>query len=393
VLAVGSVFGLAGVLAPAQAEPAEVTAQRFFEATVNIAPGASESGFAGAVRFRAPLDEPTTVELFLSASEPVTCDDGTESEASRSVRALETDVGEPNQASLEMGRALRTASGTALVDLEVVESPGCGAPETVTILPDQLVSIDVTGTSVLFHTGVGGGTASGPDQAVDRSEDFSRDGVGTATVGSLVENAPGEAFLRYGVDRTHRHGTPLPAPDPAAPPGGFGASASFAASFEPEGGLGVVFEDAFVTATVSAPPERAETLTASALRVTLVRCEDGSVAEVLELLDGAGSGEVSIPRDLSTATGSAVLELRRETTDGCRPGTEPVDDVVTVPVTLDLHATGPEVRVSNLRWHLIPGEGMSREFDWYRARQAAGTIAVGDIAGTAELGSIARAGR
>lgn len=388
----GGVLG-AGLPGPADADPPTVSTERFYQAAVNIPPETpGAGGVTGSVVFHLPVGGSPWVEIFLSDARTVVCADGEESTASTTVTTTPREATTPGPVTLEIDRRLRTAQGHALLDLEVTDDPGCAEPTTTRTESAAPVSIDVTGSTPRFTTGVGGSTRSGSDLGRDLAHDLSRDGTGTVRVGSLVSAQSEAAFLKYSVVRSRTHGTPPVAPDPAAPPGGRGAQGAFSASFEPDG-PGLLLTDAIVQAGTTAPPERATTVTASSFTVARVVCADGTQAEVAQLLDGAGPGSLDVPRSLGSAFATATVRMTRIVVDGCDPDAPAREDLVDVPVTLDLTADGPAVRVRNVRWHGPRAGGVDRTNEWYVARQATGTVAVGDAAGTTGIASIARAGR
>ena len=99
------------------------------------------------------------------------------------------EASDPGPVVLDIGHSLDQASGHAVVDLVVTESPGRGESETVTPMPAQEVQVAVPGTAGRFFTGISGTTAAGPDRSTGRFYDFSRDGTGTLSVGSVVRPA------------------------------------------------------------------------------------------------------------------------------------------------------------------------------------------------------------
>lgn len=202
-----------------------------------------------------------------------------------------------------------------------------------------------------------------------RSVDFSRDGVGSASVGTYVTDAASRAaFLKYAVDRTRTRGNPVDLPPNAAPSGGLGALGAFTRERTVDGNP--VFEDLSVTATIAAAPARDEQLTAFALRSTVIPCPQGGFGEVMEVVEGSGPAEVTIDSRLASADAAGAIPATRFSFDGCTgTGTEGTD---TVAVTLSLDATGAAVRSVDTRFQVRPGEGVQRERLSYRARPAGG---------------------
>lgn len=179
----------------------------------------ADGAYPGAVNFQREVKGATTVNVFLSRASTVTCPHLGEDISTTTVQTGE--LSEPGPVVLDIDQSLDEASGRAVVDLIVTESPGCGEPETVATLPAQEVQIAVTGTSVRFFTGISSATSAGPDRSTGRFYDFSRDGTGTLSVGSVIVGAESPAaFLKYAVERWSAQGRPPVAPDPVAPPGG-----------------------------------------------------------------------------------------------------------------------------------------------------------------------------
>lgn len=231
----------------------------------------------------------------------------------------------------------------------------------------------MVGTSERFFAGFGGGTSSNSDQRVDLSYRFSRDGTGTVDILGVLEGVSSDsAFAVYGVDRSRRHGTPQEAPASAAPPNGRGAQGYYARDAElAPGETGLVYEDAEVDAAVYAPPGRETVAYAGSFTVERVACPDGTTADVATFVEGTGPAAVAIPTSLSSATATASFELSGFTEGGCE-GAGPSDVVVTLPVALELAATGPAVRVTSTRWLLTPGQCGERSHGWYLVRPGAG---------------------
>jgi hypothetical protein len=365
---------------------------RYFQAAVNLPPDApGAGGFAGSVSFRQVVSGPADVSVFLSRSTVVACPHG-EGIASQTVRTVDSEASEPGPVTLDIDRLLRAAHGEAVVDLIVEDSPGCGAPDTSVTLPAQRVTIDTTGTSDRFRTGISGSVSAAGARLRSSTVDLSRDGVGTASVGSLVGDAAGAAFLKYTVERTLVHGTPPQAPANAAPAGGVGVTGAHSAQPDPPDGLGVVFEDMAVSARTTPRPQET-TLDAFAEVHTLVGCPDGGTGLVLELVEGSGPGTLDVARRLATATATATLETTRTRVDGCEPQPDPVITRERVPVALSLTATGPAVRVRDTRFHQTRGDNDPRTHTSYLARDATGTITVGDLTRPTGLASISQARR
>lgn len=282
------------------------------------------------------------------------------------------------------------AEGVALVDLLDKYSPGCGQRTMSTVLPSQTVRIVVEGTSVWLRTGIEARASHGGDSARLRSVDFSRDGVGSASIGSHVQDAGSEAaFLKYAIDRSRVRSETIELPPNAAPAGGFGALGAFTREQVVDGAA--VFEDVFVTATVGAAPQREERIDVFALRSTQVASEGGESAEVVEVVEGSGPVPVAIDPRLAQATAAGTITATRFSFDGCT-GVEG-EDAAPVDVSLSLTASGAAVRSVDTRFQVRPGEGFTHERLTYQARPASGNVAVGDIAGTPDMAAISRAGR
>jgi hypothetical protein len=257
---------------------------------------------------------------------------------------------EPGPVTLDIDRRLTRAEGSAVVELLLVENAGCGAEDVTTTLSAVRVSMSVTGTGTgaPIFTGIGGTAADTSNRSSDVSYRFARDGTGVLDVGGFLQGVVGAAELVYGVDRSRVNGT---SPDPlesAAPPGGKGATGVYVAELDASGGLGPVYEDAFVFATTSALPETTTSVVVDSLRSTLVQCPDGSTAQTDEFLFGGGGGQLAIGHRLASATASATVPAALITFDGCDEESGSAETLLEVPVSLRLTATGPVVRVRNL---------------------------------------------
>ncbi|MFD1504844.1 hypothetical protein FE374_11450 [Georgenia yuyongxinii] len=370
------------------------TELRSFQAAVNIGPDNpllpddGGPGYVGSVSVLEVLGGATSVNVFLSRGSEDECPDG--GPVSSSTITTGGDATLPGPVTLDINRRLRTAHADAVVDLQMVTTEGCGTPEVSTPVPAQHVSIDVTGTSVRFRTGVTGSVSSGADVSRSSSVDLSRDGFGSATVGEVGAVEESAAFLRYAEQRTFTRGTP-PTEPPAnvAPAGGTGAEGRFTLVEGPEGEIGTVTHDVILTATVSAPPERAETITADVIETTVVACPDGRTLEEEVTLRGDGPGTVDIPGDLARASAHGTLDLARTRVDACTG--EETSAVVPTPVALALDGTGPAVRVEDTRFQVVPRQGRTFTRNAYTARDAAGQLTVGDMTGDAQLASISQA--
>lgn len=373
---------------PAGAKPDDL---RYYQAAVNLIPD-TDGAYAGAVSFRQDFRGEASVDVFLSRAATITCPDLSEDFATTTIQTEDREARAPGPVELDIGHSLDQAFGHAIVDLTVTASPGCGEPESVTVLRAQDVQITVTGTTPRFFTGIGGTTSSGSDRSSGRFYDFSRDGTGTLSVGSLIVGVGSPAaFLKFAVEKRRTHGEAPVAPDPVAPSGGTGARGDYSAEFELTGNPGVVFEDAIVQASTTSPPERATTVSASSLTVELIDCGDGTTGFREQFVVGSGPGVLTIARKLGSATASGSIQFDRFVNDECQGGGTVVDTVV-LPVTLDLVATGPLVRVSDTRWQIRPGDGAERTKGWYLGREATGTVAVGSVGGTTNLGAIGSSG-
>lgn len=396
--AVGLVTSMVGVAAVfgahtvATAAPALATNESYYHAAVNLldphTPGAS--GLMGGVSFSAVVGGSTSVNVFLSRATTVICEDGREEEESLTVRTMTDEAATPGPVTLDIDRRLRTAVGTAVVDLLEESSPGCGQDPTITVRPAQSVRITVQGSTVRFRTGMESRVSSGRDSALLRSVDFSRDGVGSASVGHYLRDATSEsAFLKYAIDRTRSRGGTVDLPPNAAPAGGFGAVGAFTRERELDGNP--VFEDLFVTATIGAAPARQQRLEAFALQSTLIACAEGGLGEVLQIIEGSGPAAITIDTRLAFANAAGAITAARFSFDSCTQSQ--TEEPVSVSVSLSLAATGAAVRSVDTRFQVRPGEGVTRERLTYRARPATGTASVGDVTGTPDLAAISRAGR
>jgi hypothetical protein len=79
--------------------------------------------------------------------------------------------------------------------------------------------------------------------------------------------------------------------------------------------------------------------------------------------------------------------------DGCSADAQPVTTHVQVPVALALAATGPEVRVRDIQLHEGRGDVDERSDVSYLARDAAGTVTVGDLTRPTGEASVSQARR
>lgn len=373
------VLALSAPLVPAAAAPRTATVARSATAAVNLLPDAAGAGgFVGGASFTTSGGA-TTVDVYLSRSEPVTCSDGSED-----VRSTTLTAASAAAATLQIDQRLRNGSGEALVDVAEEVSAGCGADPTTTVHPAQRVALAVVGTSVRFRTGIASRASSGPDAAGFRSVDLARDGTGTLTVGTWVTDAASDAaFLRSAVDRSWARGAPVELPPNAAPAGGFGALASFVRDTA-DGGR----EDVYVTATIGPAPARAASVFASAIRTTVVECGDGTAGERVEIVEGSGPASVAIDARLARADATASVPGYRVTFDGCTGEVTETD--ADVPVALALTASGPAVRSVDDRFQVTPGAGVERDRITYSARWAAGQVTVGDLSGAPDLAAISR---
>jgi hypothetical protein len=394
-----------GVGAPAGAvgadPPAPVADQRFYDAAVNLSgEEAGSGGYAGAVAFHSVLGGGASVQVWLSRSSEVTCDDGTTDVASTVLRTVSEEATEPGPVVLTPDRRLRSAEGRAVVDLLLSESPGCGAAERSWPVPAREVTVSVTGTSVRYFSGYGFTAATRSDRGGPLSYRLARDGTGRASVAGFLEAAESEhAFLVYGVDRWRAHGAVPEAPGNVAPPGGTGADGFWAVEHDPPQGVGLLYEDAWVTAATAAPSDgRATTIAASRARMTGVRCPDGTTAIEWEVVDGYGDGTLVTGPRLDDAAARAAVKAERWTGGGC---TDPDGAVRSVPAqasllvdaVLTLTATAPTVRVKGTYWQIAPGDAEPvRTHVWYDSRPAAGGVSVGDAGGAVEDGTISRSG-
>ena len=362
---------------------------RYHEASVFVDGGPGE--LVGAVAFRSVVKGETGVDVFFSSEEPVLCPDGSEDVRSESLRTEERWASLPGPVVFDVDPRLQTAHGEAVVHLVHSVVPGCGGDEVSTVLPAQTISIDVTGTTELIRARMGGSTSSG--SAFDRSRvtSIARDGTGRAVVGTHVARDSDAAWLKYAVEHFARRGTQPEVPENAAPEGGLGALGGASMSYEPEDGLGVLFEDALVAATVGPAPGKATTFSASAMGVTAVTCADGEPGYRYRDAYGQVAAPVQVSRQLDSAHAAATMEMTELTYDECT-GTE-TSQVVTTPVALDLTATGPAVRVRDTYAFYAPPQPTVRLNGWSLRRLAEGTVTIGDFTAPTDFGAISRASR
>ncbi|MHA7273003.1 hypothetical protein ACX80Z_06195 [Arthrobacter sp. TMT4-20] len=146
---------------------------RYYQAAVNLFPE-TDGAYAGAVSFRQDVKGEATVDVFLSRAATISCPDLSEDIATTTIQTEGRGSREPGPVELDIGHSLEEALGHAVVDLTVTDSPGCGEPESVSVLPAQDVQITVTGTTpeptgglgVLFEDAiVQASTTSPPERA------------------------------------------------------------------------------------------------------------------------------------------------------------------------------------------------------------------------------------
>ncbi|WP_341358255.1 hypothetical protein V5H98_10685 [Georgenia sp. M64] len=363
---------------------------RYYEATVNVSESAE--GWRGAVSVRSVIGGEESVFVFLSRDgEPVTCADETADLVTYTLFSAD-DATEPGPITLDIDRRLRTAHADAVVDLTLVESPGCGGEDLVTELPAQHITLDVTGTTERLRTSISGTTSSAGDMDRLRDYDLARDGTGTVAIdGLLAPVSSDQSFLTYSAEHFFRHGDFPGIVDNAAPDGGLGAFAATSRSYDPPDGLGLLFEDAFVGATVGPSPDREMRLAASAVQVRAVICESGALGFVSRDLRGSATTDVAIDPRLTSATAAATLTMEVLVLDDCTGGS--AVETVELPVAIDLTASGPAVRFRGSFAQVTPGSGVERTQGWFVTRDAAGTLVLGDLTGPADLAYISRASR
>jgi hypothetical protein len=404
VVAVVPLIGSASALSAASAASARPTpvlaaataVTRFDDAAVNVPPDTpGAEGFSGGVRFSSVAGGPTTVDVWLSREREVACPDGTADVASEVVGTAYPDATEPGPVALEVDRRRRSGLGEATVDLVRSEEPGCGAAGRTVGVPAAAVTVEVTGTSVRYFSGMGGTVSSGPDAVRGLSYRLSRDGTGSVRVGSLLAVAGAEGFLVHGVDRSGVHGSPPAVPQSAAPPGGVAADGFLAVEAQDPAAEGVVYRDAWVTAMTTAPSDGRETVVlASSAVATVVACPGGDTAVRWEFREGAGPATLDVDARLATATAVGTVPLERWVAGGCEEaGAGPGAAAAGVDVRLDLVATSPEVRVRDVYWQVTPGGGPpTRRHGWYTARAASGEVVLDEFRGTTGEGWVSRAG-
>lgn len=362
---------------------------RYHEASVFVDGG--PGGFVGAVNIRSVAHGETTVDVFLGSEEPVTCPDGSEDVRNETLRTEESFSSEPGPVVLDVDPRLQAAHGEAVVDLVLSVLPGCGAEEEESLLPAQDISIDFTGTSGLIRARMGGSASSG--NAFDRAHvsSIARDGTGHAVVGSFVDADSDASWLKYAVEHFARRGTQPGIPENPAAVGGRGALRGASTSYEPADGLGLLFKDAIVAATIGAAPGREMLLSASTMSVTGVRCGTGDVGYQFRDTYGSVETPVVIDRRLASARASGTAQLTEVLFDECT-GAE-TSRLVTAPVALDLSATGRAVRVRDTYYFSAPPQPVTRINGWSLRREAAGTVAVGTYLAPTDFGAISRASR
>jgi hypothetical protein len=199
------------------------------------------------------------------------------------------------------------------------------------------------------------------------------------------------AWLKYAVEHVVRRGTQPEIPESVAPEGGLGALGGASASYEPADGLGVLFEDAIVAATVGPAPGKEMALAGSSIRVTAVECPSGEIGYQYRDTYGEVVTPVDIGRRLDSAHAAATARTTEVLYDECT-GAES-SRVVAAPLALDLAATGPAVRVRDTYVFSAPPQPVTRINGWSLRRPAAGAVAVGGFTAPTDFGSISRASR
>lgn len=363
---------------------------RYYEAAVNVSESAE--GWVGGVSVRSVVGGEESVFVFLGREgEPVSCPDGTEDLVTYTLYSAE-DATEPGPVTLDIDRRLRTAHAEATIDLTLTESPGCGGEDLVTELPARHITLDVVGTTERLRTSISGTTSSAGDMDRLRDYDLARDGTGTVAIDGLVAAVTSsQSFLTYSAEHFFRHGDFPGFAENAAPDGGLGALAATSRSYDPPDGLGLVFEDAFVGATVGPTPDREMRLAASAVQVRAVECEGGAPGFVFYDLVGSAVADVAIDPRLASATAAATLTMEVLVLDDCTG--ESTVEYVALPVAVDLAATGPAVRFRGSFAQVTPGSGVERTPGWFVTRDAAGTLVLGDLTAPPDLAYISRASR
>lgn len=362
---------------------------RYHEASVFVDGGPGE--FVGSVGFRSVVKGEVGVDVFLSSEAPVTCLDGTDGVRNETLRTEDRYASRPGPVVLEVDPRLQSAHGKAVVDLVHDVVAGCGADEVSTVLPAQSISIDVTGTTELIRARMAGSASAG--SAFDRARvtSISRDGTGHAVVGDLVTADSDAAWLKYAVEHFARRGTVPEIADNAAPEGGLGALGGSSASYEPEDGVGVVFEDAIVAATIGPAPAKEMVLSASTMSVIAVQCASGEIGYQYRDAYGEVAVPVEIGRRLDSAHAAGTMELTGLLYDACTDKEMP--DAATASVALELAATGPAVRVRDTYSFSAPPQPVTRLNGWSLRRPATGTVTVGAFTAPTYLGAISRASR
>jgi hypothetical protein len=389
-VALAAAMGATASAAPGAGPTATtVDSFRYHEASVFV--DGEPGDLIGAVGFRSVVKGEVAVDVFLSSEEPVTCPDGREDTRNETVRTEDGYSMQPGPVRFDVGPRLESAHGEAVVDLVHTVVPGCGGDEVITPLPSQHVSIDVTGTTELIRARMTGSASSG--NAFDRARvtSIARDGTGRAVVGMFVAADSDSAWLKYAVEHVVRRGTQPEIPESVAPEGGLGALGGASASYEPADGLGVLFEDAIVAATVGPAPGKEMALAGSSIRVTAVECPSGEIGYQYRDTYGEVVTPVDIGRRLDSAHAAATARTTEVLYDECT-GAES-SRVVAAPLALDLAATGPAVRVRDTYVFSAPPQPVTRINGWSLRRPAAGTVAVGGFTAPTDFGSISRASR
>ena len=372
-------------------EPSGTTVDsfRYHEASVFVDGG--PEGFMGAVGFRSVVKGEAGVDVFLSSEQPVTCSDGSEDARNETLRPQDRSASQPGPVELEVAPRLQEARGEGVVDLVHSVAPGCGADEVSTVLVAQPISVQFTGTTELIRARMGGSASAGSVFDRARVTSIARDGTGHAAVGTLVDADSDASWLKYAVEHFARRGSQPEIAENPAPEGGIGALGAASAGYEPDEGLGVLFDDAIVAATVGPAPDKEMAVSASAVGVTAVRCASGEIGYRYRDAYGDVVAPVTIGRRLASAHAEGTAQLTEVLYDECT-GME-TSRIVSVPVALELAATGPAVRVRDTSFFNAPPQPVTRLNGWSLRRPATGMVTVGAFTAPTDLGAISRASR
>ncbi len=150
-------------------------------------------------------------------------------------------------------------------------------------------------------------------------------------------------------------------------------------------------DDSYEGTYVGADRQRRSTIVyAASYRAETVVCPDGFMAMNETYRYGEGPGKLSVGGSFRSATVTARLDLSVTRVDGCT-GDVTVDEEVSVPVRLDLRASGRKMTMTDRDGRLEPGAQVRHDSIVWAARPASGTVRLGpsdEVTGWAHIGRL-----